>query len=331
MNNDIITIFFVFILALIVLFCMILILMRNSYRTMNTMQLIEVIRTMSLNLLHINNSPEQSMKVDPIDSDTNSEQGDANFKLAEANLALLEKQEVLEQQKWKLAEANVKLLELQEALQVAQDKSDKLLKNLLPERVAYELKEHGKSTPECFENVSVFFSDIVDFTQNAAQMEPREVISELSSMFTVFDRIFLKHGCERIKTIGDAYLGVSGMPDTDEKHAENIIRAAMEVIEYLNERNATAKFKWQIRVGIHSGKVVGGIVGTEKYIYDVFGDTINIAARMENHSEPMKINISGATHQLIADKFSFSKRKLTEVKGRGTLQMYFVEQTKEAT
>jgi adenylate cyclase len=220
---------------------------------------------------------------------------------------------------WPLADANLKMLELQEELQEAQHKSEKLLKNILPERVAFELKEHGKSTPECFENVSVFFSDIVDFTQNAAKMEPSEVISELSTVFTVFDRIFIKHGCERIKTIGDAYLGVSGMPSANDKHAENIINAAVEVIEYLNERNRTAKFKWKIRVGIHSGKVVGGIVGTEKYIYDVFGDTINIAARMERHSEPMRINVSEATYRLTHNLYDFVKRDLTEVKGKGIL------------
>lgn len=325
MDNDTITLFFVFILAIVVFFCMLLILMRNSYRIMNTVQLIEAIKIMSSKFMNTKHDSKQGIKNDLLATHTINEQEGANFKLAEANLALMEKQEILETQKWKLAEANIKLLELQEALQEAQHKSDKLLKNILPERVAHELKEHGKSTPECFENVSVFFSDIVDFTQNAAKMEPSEVISELSSMFTVFDRIFLKHGCERIKTIGDAYLGVSGMPDTDAKHAENIIRAAIEIIEYMNERNTTSKFKWQIRVGIHSGKVVGGIVGTEKYIYDVFGDTINIAARMEKHSEPMKINISNTTRQLIGDKFSFNKRDLTEVKGKGALQMYFID------
>jgi class 3 adenylate cyclase len=325
MDNDIITIFLVFIVAVMAFFCMILLLMHNSYRIKNAMQLLEVIRSMAQNTFNSKPNEAQGDNINITDNNSVTEQEDANFKLAEANLALMDKKEVLEKQKWQLAEANIKLLELQEALQEAQDKSDELLRNILPERVAKELKTHGKSTPECFDNVSVFFSDIVNFTQIAAEMEPREVINELSTLFTEFDRIFMKHGCERIKTIGDAYLGVSGMPDSDENHAINITRAAMEVIEYLNRRNARAKFKWQIRIGIHSGKVVAGIVGTKKYIYDVFGDTINIAARMETHSEPMKINISSATHQLIGEKFKFTKRDLAEVKGKGSLQMYFVD------
>ena len=325
MDNDIITIVLVFIVAVMAFFCMILLLMHNSYRIRNAMQLLEVIRSMAQNTFSSKPNEAQDNNIKITDNNSVKKQEDANFKLAEANLALMEKKEVLEKQKWQLAEANIKLLELQEALQAAQDKSDELLRNILPERVADELKKHGKSTPECFDNVSVFFSDIVDFTQIAAKMEPREVINELSTIFTEFDRIFIKHGCERIKTIGDAYLGVSGMPDSDENHAINITRAAMEVIEYLNKRNNRAKFKWQIRIGIHSGKVVGGIVGTEKYIYDVFGDTINIAARMETHSEPMKINISSATHQLIGEQFNFTKRDLTEVKGKGSLQMYFID------
>ncbi|MCF6174231.1 MAG: adenylate/guanylate cyclase domain-containing protein [Victivallaceae bacterium] len=280
---------------------------------------------MALEIFSIKRANSQCKAANVVASSSIKEQESANFKLAEANVTLMEKQEALEKQKWQLAEANLKMLELQEELLNAQHKSEKLLKNILPERVAHELKEYGKSVPECFEHVSVFFSDIVDFTQNAAKMEPREVISELSTIFTVFDRIFIKNGCERIKTIGDAYLGVSGMPTADDNHSENIINAAIEVVEYLNERNRTAKFKWQIRVGIHSGKVVGGIVGTEKYIYDIFGDTINIAARMERHSEPMKINISDTTYQLLSGKFNFVKRDLTEVKGKGVLQMYFLE------
>lgn len=310
MNNEILVILLICILGMLVFLSMIILLVKNFYQMKNAMQLLETIRNMA--------------KTKGYTPDHDVDQAQANLKLAEANLVLMGKKELLEKQQWQLAEANLRLLELQEELVTEQHKSEKLLKNILPERVAHELKEHGVSTPECFENVSVFFSDIVDFTQTAATMEPQEVISELSTIFTVFDRIFIKNGCERIKTIGDAYLGVSGMPLADKKHAENIINAAVEVIAYLKARNRTAKFKWQVRVGVHTGKVVGGIVGTEKYIYDLFGDTINIAARMEHHSEPMRINVSETTYKITKHRFNFVKRELIEVKGKGIQQMYLL-------
>ncbi len=143
-------------------------------------------------------------------------------------------------------------------------------------------------------------------------------------MFTVFDDIMTKHKCERIKTIGDAYLAVSGMPLKNKDHAENMIKAASEIKNYLEDRNKTTEVKWRIRIGIHSGKVVGGIVGVRKYIYDVFGDTINTASRMESNSEPMRINVSEATYSILKDKFNFIERNTIEVKGKGSMKMYFL-------
>jgi adenylate cyclase len=209
-------------------------------------------------------------------------------------------------------------------LKIEQEKSEKLLLNILPVRVAYDLKENGKCQPESFENVTVFFSDIVGFTSISENMEPSLLISELNDLFTNFDEIIYKHSCERIKTIGDAYLAVSGMPIENIRHAENIAKASLEIIKYLQNRNKTNSLKWQIRIGLHSGKVVGGIVGVKKYIYDVFGDTINTASRMESYSEPMKINVSEATYNLIKDKFHFEKREEVVVKGKGSRKMYFL-------
>jgi class 3 adenylate cyclase len=253
------------------------------------------------------------------------ENEEQKFKLAEANLKLLEHQEELKIQKLEMAEANLKLLELKELVEIEKERSDKLLLNILPARVANELKDCGSSIPECFDNVTVFFSDIVNFTKLTSTIDPREVIQELSVVFTAFDQIFNRNHCVRIKTIGDAYLSVSGMPDPDENHAANVLNAAWEAIEYLNERNKTTKMKWQMRMGVHSGNVVGGIVGIEKYIYDVFGDTINTAARMEHNSEPMKINVSEETYQLVAKRFKFHYRGLIEAKGKGAIGMYFLE------
>ena len=253
------------------------------------------------------------------------EKEEQKFRMAEANLKLLEHQEELKRQKLEMAEANLQLLELKEQVEQEKERSDRLLLNILPERVATDLKEKGSSIPECFDNVTVFFSDIVNFTRLTGTIDPAEVICELSDLFTGFDKIFKRNHCERIKTIGDAYLGVSGMPEPDEKHASNILKAAFEAMAFLEKRNATHPMKWQMRMGVHSGRVVGGIVGIEKYIYDVFGDTINTAARMEHYSEPMKINVSSETYLLARDHFNFKERGSVEVKGKGMITMYFLE------
>ncbi len=205
-------------------------------------------------------------------------------------------------------------------------KSDNLLLNILPVRIANDLKEKDKTEPESYENVTVFISDLVGFTKKSAELEPKILIDELNDIFTAFDNIIEKNECERIKTIGDAYLAVCGLPEANGKHAENIINSAIEIIRFAKKRNKESKIKWKIRIGIHTGKVVGGIVGVKKYIYDVFGDTINTASRMESNSEPMKINISEATYILVKDKFKFIERDALEVKGIGKIKMYFIDQ-----
>ena len=253
------------------------------------------------------------------------EKEEQKFRMAEANLKLLEHQEELKRQKLEMAEANLQLLELKEQVEQEKERSDRLLLNVLPERVAYDFKEKGSSIPECFDNVTVFFSDIVNFTKLTSTIDPADVICELSDIFTGFDRIFKRNHCERIKTIGDAYLSVSGMPEPDEKHACNVLKAAFECMEFLEKRNQNHKMKWQMRMGVHSGRVVGGIVGIEKYIYDVFGDTINTAARMEHYSEPNKINVSSETYTLAREHFIFKERGSVEVKGKGLITMYFLE------
>lgn len=204
-------------------------------------------------------------------------------------------------------------------------KSEALLLNTLPAKVVEDLKAKGATDPEAFEWVTVLFSDLVDFTSQAAGLDPKVLIGELNDLFSAFDDIITRCECERIKTIGDAYLAVCGMPQSDPKHAENICRAAMEILAFVEQRNHTAEYTWRIRIGIHTGKVVGGIVGVRKYIYDVFGDTINTAQRMESHSEPMRINVSEATYTKVKDLFRFSPRPSAEVKGKGIMQMYFLE------
>ena len=210
-------------------------------------------------------------------------------------------------------------------ISLEKDKSEKLLLNTLPAKVVSDLKLYGKTEPENFPEVTAYFSDVCGFTDMTSVLEPKLVISELSEIFTAFDDIMVRNHCERIKTIGDAYLAVCGMPEQNDNHAENMIKSAIEILSYLKERNSTHELKWRIRIGINSGKVVGGIVGVRKYIYDVFGDTINTASRMESNSEPMRINVAEATYSILKDKYQFTTREPKEVKGKGLMNMYFLE------
>ncbi|MGE0085692.1 MAG: adenylate/guanylate cyclase domain-containing protein [Desulfococcaceae bacterium] len=221
--------------------------------------------------------------------------------------------------------AHAKLEEAHRLIMEEKAKSDKLLLNILPVRVANDLKEKGKTEPESFENVTVYFSDVVGFTNLSSHLDPKVLIGELNDIFTAFDNIIEKHECERVKTIGDAYLCVCGMPEENPNHAENMMRAAIEIIRYLRQRNTGSEIQWRIRIGIHTGRVVGGVVGIKKYIYDVFGDTINTASRMESNSEPMKINVSEATYLILKDRFPFVERATVSVKGKGEMKMFFVD------
>lgn len=204
-------------------------------------------------------------------------------------------------------------------------KSDKLLHNILPAKVVRELKENGSSVPENFIDVSVFFSDFVGFTEMSSKVKPEVLINELNEIFTRFDEIMEANRCERIKTIGDAYLAVCGLPEKDPENVGNILMASLEIVDWLKERNKKTALNWQIRIGVHTGNLIGGIVGTKKYIYDVFGDTINTASRMESNSEPGRINVSERTQQYAQDHFLFSERPTIEVKGKGKMKMYFLE------
>lgn len=213
------------------------------------------------------------------------------------------------------------------------DKNEQLLLNTLPIKVVNDLKENGISEPQKFDDVTVYFSDIVGFTRVSATLDPKKLIQELNDIYSAFDDIMLKHGCERIKTIGDAYLAVCGMPQKNSRHAEMMLRASLEVIQFIEKRNLTSQLKWSMRIGLHSGIVVGGIVGVKKYIYDVFGDTINTASRMESNSAPMRVNISQETYLLVkgidfikSNGITFEEREPIHVKGKGDTVMYFVSQ-----
>lgn len=204
------------------------------------------------------------------------------------------------------------------------ERAERLLLNVLPQRVIEDLQSNGVTKPELYKSVSVLFLDFVGFTNMPVSRQPELLFAELNDIYTNFDEITEHFGCERIKTIGDAYLAVAGMPDICADHALRLTRAARAYLKYLIKRNRSHPVKWLARIGIHSGEAIGGVVGVRKYIYDVFGDAINTAARMEAAGQPMRVNISEATHRLIGEHFACDPRPLGEVKGKGLMQMYFV-------
>lgn len=205
-------------------------------------------------------------------------------------------------------------------------KVEGLLLNILPAYVLEELKEKGKSDPRYFEDVAILFTDFVGFTKISSQLEPLKLIEELNDMFSRFDEIVEKHHCERIKTIGDSYMAVAGLSGKENNPTHQMAQCAIEILEFITERNKTSAIQWKIRIGISSGHSMGGIVGKTKYLFDLFGDTINTASRMESNSEPMKINVSEAAHQKLSGIYSFAERPEIEVKGKGKMKMYFLEQ-----
>jgi adenylate cyclase len=218
-----------------------------------------------------------------------------------------------------------KIKERTAELEKEQQNSEKLLLNILPKKILDQLKVHGVCMPEVYENVTVFFSDIVNFTNISRNFEPKVIIDELNELFTAFDDIMESNNCERIKTIGDAYLAVSGLSSEDENHAQNIIKSAIDIRNYLLEKNKFADLPWEIRMGVHSGKIVGGIVGERKYIFDIFGEDVNCAARMEHASDKMEINVSEATYELTKNDFNFGEARKADIKGMGEMKMYFVK------
>ena len=204
-------------------------------------------------------------------------------------------------------------------------RSDDLLLNILPAEVAEELKKTGNATARQFDNVTVLFTDFVDFTRASEKMSPQELIDELNICFKAFDGIMGKYGIEKIKTIGDAYLAVAGLPVANPEQTENAVKAAMEIRDYIrNRRKQVGEKTFHVRIGLHTGSVIAGIVGIKKFAYDIWGDTVNMAARMEQHGESGKINVSETTYELIKDKFSCTYRGEIHAKNKGAVKMYFV-------
>lgn len=214
-------------------------------------------------------------------------------------------------------------------LQEEKKKSDDLLLNILPLDVANELKQTGQSKARSYEQVSVMFTDFKEFTVHSELLKPEELVSEIDFCFRKFDEIITKHNLEKIKTIGDAYLCVEGIPKSSPESIHNIIYAALEIMEFMKElqskKQKQNKSFFELRIGIHTGPLVAGIVGMKKFAFDIWGDTVNTAARMEQNSEAGKINISQFTYDLVKDKFDCKYRGEIEAKNKGKMKMYFVE------
>ena len=219
-----------------------------------------------------------------------------------------------------------------EIIEAAKLQSDSLLLNILPGEIADELKKFGKSYARKHDQVSVLFADIKGFTSIAEKLTPVKLVTQLDEVFGAFDNIIAKHGMEKIKTIGDAYMCACGLPLADNENAIKSVNAALDMQQFIKEFGAANKIQnlpvFEIRIGIHTGPLVAGVVGLKKFAYDIWGDAVNLASQMEQHSEPGKVNISGETYSLVKNSFNCTYRGKIEAKSKGEVDMYFVDSVK---
>lgn len=210
------------------------------------------------------------------------------------------------------------------------DMSETLLLNILPHSTAEELKTYGSTKAVSYEMATVMFTDFKNFSHVAEQLPPQVLVDVIHFRYSEFDKIISKYGLEKIKTIGDSYMCAGGIPVANTSNAEDAVRAAIEIRDFIKQERAISNegrdTYLDIRIGIHTGPVVAGVVGIKKFAYDIWGDTVNIASRMESSGEEGKINISGATYELVKDKFACTHRGKINAKHKGEIDMYFVEE-----
>lgn len=242
---------------------------------------------------------------------------------------LLEEQStILEEQYQDIAQQKEEIETNRDTIIEEQRKSDELLLNILPFSIAKQLKDTGEAIPQYYKKASVLFTDFKGFTRMASQLSPTEIIEELNYCFLGFDEIIEKYGLEKIKTIGDSYMCAGGLPIANDTNPIDTIYAALEIKAFMDKWQITRKEQnketWHLRIGIHTGELVAGVVGKKKFAYDIWGDAVNIASRMESNGEADKINISSTTYQLIKDNFLCEFRGDLPVKNVGNVGMYFV-------
>lgn len=245
---------------------------------------------------------------------------------AEENTKLITHQNRLLEEK--VAERTVELAEKNDTLNLELQRSEQLLLNILPYETAQELKMSGKAVARYYPDITVMFTDFKGFTHIAEKLSPEQLVQEIDEFFTAFDLIMEKNGIEKIKTIGDAYMAASGLPAVNDTHALDMVNAAVDIIEYMEVqkqiRIAANRPVFDIRIGIHTGPVVAGIVGHKKFAYDIWGDAVNLASRMESSGEAGQINISQATYDRISSTYSCIFRGEIEAKNKGKVGMYFL-------
>jgi adenylate cyclase len=210
------------------------------------------------------------------------------------------------------------------ALRAEQIKSDALLMNVLPKSIAERLKVATGSIADHFDSASVLFADVVDFTPLSRRLAPAEVVGMLDRLFSHFDTLLERHGLEKIKTIGDCYMAAAGVPDPVPDHARKAALLALDMREAITSSEIAGRPGLQLRIGINSGPVVAGVIGTKRFLYDLWGDAVNTASRMESHGTPGEIQITGATYELLKDEFVCSRRGTIEVKGQGPTETWYL-------
>jgi class 3 adenylate cyclase len=239
---------------------------------------------------------------------------------------------IIQRSNRKLSQKNTLIEKQKSEIEIEKEKSDTLLLNILPAQTAYELKEKGATEPRFYEVVSVIFTDFKGFTQISEKLTPQQIIAELNFCFQKFDEIIEKHHLEKIKTIGDAYMCAGGIPEKNDTNPADAVRAALEMqkfmAEWKNEKKAKGEECFELRLGIHTGPLVAGVIGKKKFAYDIWGDTVNLAARMESSGEVGKVNISGETYNYIQKIFICTHRGKIPAKNKGDIDMYFVESEK---
>ncbi|MFZ5806277.1 MAG: adenylate/guanylate cyclase domain-containing protein [Verrucomicrobiota bacterium] len=241
------------------------------------------------------------------------------------HLGLRRLQQQLEYQNKKL-EAEIKArLQTEEALRAEQTRSESLLNNIMPQPIAARLREKHDIIADKYEDVTVLFADIVDFSSVSAHMSPQDLVTWLDKIFTTFDRLVDENGLEKIKTIGDAYVAAGGMLLPRPDHAEAVARLALAMQTAIAEHRPPHAPTLRLRIGIHTGPVVAGVIGKTKFAYDLWGDTVNLASRMESHGREGEIQISAATYERICDQFLFEKREGVSIKGKGDMTVYILK------
>ena len=247
-------------------------------------------------------------------------------------LALKVEKDAKENLETKVEERTQQLQRTLDLVGKEREKSDKLLLNILPADTAQELKETGKATPKQYDMATVLFTDFKDFTRITRDISVEQIIENLNTCFRAFDEICEKHKLEKIKTIGDSYMCVGGVPTRNKTNALDAVLTGLEMQKWVKEwgkkQKAAGEEPWTLRVGIHTGSVIAGVVGKDKFAYDIWGDTVNMASRMETKGEIGRVNISSTTYAIIKDKFDCSYRGKVSVKNSGETEMYFVENQK---